>query len=54
MNDIPEVECYNCWWTGDADELVISRGFDTCPSCGSVDVWGYEDEDELLDNEQEV
>ena len=42
-NDIPEVECQNCGWQGDTLELLVSDKIASCPECGSIDVYDYED-----------
>ena len=42
----PEIQCANCGWQGDANELVtepndIDDGdFSYCPDCGSENVYG--------------
>ena len=39
-----EVECINCGWEGDVDELVAQTDdpddmlFDRCPKCDSLDI----------------
>lgn len=37
-----EVECQDCFWTGDTDSLEYAGGQGHCPDCGSHDVCDYE------------
>lgn len=38
VDDLPDVECQDCWWQGDALELDDGH----CPECGSDDICDYE------------
>ena len=51
MQDMPEIECTECMWQGNAlmllchpediDKAVDESRFSVCPDCGAVD--SYED-----------
>ena len=38
-----EIECVECNWIGDTNELIEGK---TCPQCGGTDFLDYEPEDE--------
>ena len=49
MEEKPEIQCSECGWQGDVDELVSKtihpwdKDFSYCPECGSDDIEDYED-----------
>ena len=44
-----DVECEDCWWTGDPSELVAltddvnDRDFSHCPDCEGTNIVDFED-----------
>ena len=48
-----ELECENCWWSGDPSELVSDtddlndRDFIHCPQCGGTEFEELDEENDL-------